>query len=230
MAIVYRADKGQALDAIDHDGNLKDLDERPEGQVYPKEKSIGIKLDTLNPDWGWEDMEGIIEYEAGAITEPTLELWNGNIKKRVFDVGDECFITSHFKHWYAPNTDVFYHVHWSHNSATLTTGSPKFVLEGTYAKGHNQQAFGTPFSVIISEPASTTKLQHMVTEVQISNAGGLDGLLDTAILETDGILECRLYLDSNTMDGDARPFFHQADGHLKSTGLPTKNKTPDFWT
>jgi len=230
MTITYRGVKGQAITAGEYDATVLDLDTRPTGQVYSKGRDIGIKVDTDAPDWGWEDMQGQLFYEIGSPTEPTFDVWNGSIKKRRFDINDEGFITLHVTHKYAMGTDVFFHIHWSHNSGTVTSGAPVFAIEGTYAKGHNQAAFGTPISFTISEPASTTKLQHMVTEVQMTNAGGTGGLIDTADIEVDGIFELRFYLASNTMDGGATPFVHMADGHNQETGVTTKQRTPDFWT
>jgi len=231
VAITYRLVKGQALTAAEYDATVHDLDERPNGQIYPKTKGVGVQMDTDSPDWGWHDLTGLIDYEVkGSPTIPDYVMYTGNIRARQFDVNDEGFINLHMPHDYAPGTDIFIHVHWSHNVLGLTTGAPSFVIEGTYAKGHNQAAFGTPASVTLTENASTTQYQHMITEAQFSNAGGLDGLLDTASLETDGIFMLRISLLSNTMDGGALPFVHYVDVHYQSTSLPTKQKSPDFWT
>lgn len=86
-----------------------------------------------------------------------------------------------------------------------------------------------PISATLTEAASTTRLQHMTTEVQLTNVGGTDGLLDTADCEIDGVFELRLYPSANTMDASAKPFLHTADCHILSTGVGTKNKSPSFY-
>jgi hypothetical protein len=230
VTITYRLVKGQALTAAEYDATVLDLDERPNGQVYPKASGVGVKIDTDAPDWGWHDLIGELQFEEGSPTAPGYVAFVGNIKEHQFNVNDEAFVNLHMPHDYAPGTDIFIHVHWSHNVLGLTTGAPSFVVEGTYSKGHNQAAFGTPASVTLTENASTTRYQHMVTEAQFSNAGGTAGLLDSMDLEADGVFLLRLSMLSNTMDGGALPFVHYVDVHYQSTGVATKQKSPDFWT
>lgn len=230
MALTKVLVKGQALTAQEHDDNVDDLDQRPNGQVYPKESNTGIKIDNAAPDWGWHDLVGNIHYdETTPATLPVYTTYVGNIKARQFDVNDEGFLELHMPHDYAKGTDIYIHVHWSHASLTVTSGGPTYAVEGTYAKGHNQAAFGAPVSVTLTEPASTTRYQHMVTESQFSNTGGTGGLLDTALLEPDGMFLLRVTMTANDMNGGVMPFVHLVDVHYQSTQLPTKNKSPDFY-
>jgi hypothetical protein len=230
MALTRRLVKGQEITAAEHDANIDHFEDNPNGVAFPKTSGIGIKIDTDAPDWGWHDLVGNLHFFAGDANAPTNSIYSGTLKQPLFAIGDEGFINLHMPHDYVPNTDIYVHIHWSHNSLAVTTGAPTFVVEGTYAKGHNQAAFGVPVSVNITEAASTTRYQHMVTESQLSNAGGTGGLLDTADLEVDGLFLLRIELLSNTMDGGTLPFIHFVDVHYQSTGLPTKNKAPDFWT
>jgi hypothetical protein len=51
-------------------------------------------------------------------------------------------------------------------------------------------------------------------------------------MEVDGIIMCRLYLDSNdiiTSGGTVNPFVHFVDLHYQSTGIGTKGKAPNFY-
>lgn len=230
MTITYRGVKGQAITAQEYDDTILDLDTRPNGQVYPKAKEIGIKVDNAAPDFGWHDLTGDIFYDPSSPNTPSYQPYIGSIKERQYDVGDEGFLTLHLPHDYAMGTDLFIHVHWSHNSLTVEGGAPTFAIEGTYAKGHNQAAFGPPVAVTLSEPASTTRYQHMITEVQFSNVGGTGGLLNTNDIEVDGLLLLRVALIGNTMTDGVLPFVHFVDVHYQSTGLATKQKSPDFWT
>jgi hypothetical protein len=74
----------------------------------------------------------------------------------------------------------------------------------------------------------------MVAEAIASTPGGSPVLLNTNKLCIDDIVQCRLFLDSNdivTSDSSTvKPFAHFADIHYRSTGLPTKNKAPNFWS
>jgi len=230
MTLTRRITKGQALNATEHDGNIDHFEKNPDGVFIPKASGIGIKIDEAAPDWGWHDLVGNIHYDVEtAATLPPYVAYVGSIKARQFSVGDEGFLELHLPHDYAAGTDLFVHPHWSHNSLTVTTGAPTFIIEGTYAKGHNQAAFGAPVSVTITEAASTTRYQHMVTESQLSNAGGTGGLLDTGILEPDGMFLFRITLTANTMDGGALPFLHFVDIHYQSTNVATKQKSPSFY-
>ena len=233
MTITYRGTKGQAISASEYDATVLDLDTRPNGQVYPKTQNVGIKIDTVAPDYGWHDLSGNLLWDpsvGGAATAPTFEVYNGAVKALRFDVNDEAYINFHMPHDYAMGTEIHVHVHWSHNNIAVTTGSVTFIIDGTYAKGHNQAAFGVPISVNLTENASTTRYQHMITEAPFSAAAGAGGLIAQEDLEVDGILLLRVLCQANTMDNGALPFVHFVDIHYQSTGLPTKQKAPDFWT
>lgn len=229
MTITTRQSKGQSLTNAEMDENITDLRDKPEGQVYPKTSGIGLKLDNASPDWGWHDLLGVVRL-GGTANDPVYAAYQGNILQPQFDVGDEVYIEFHMPHDYAPGTDVFIHAHWSHNSALVTTGGVQANFEVSYAKGHNQAAFATPVIVSVSENASPIRYQHMVTEGQLSAALGAGGVIPTENLEVDGLFLCRVELTGNTMDGGAKPFMHAVDIHYQSTGLPTKQKSPDFWT
>lgn len=230
MALTRRLVKGQALNGAEHDANVDYFEQNPNGVMIPKAANVGIKIDEAAPDWGWHDIIGNIHYDESAVaTLPDYTLYNGNIKDRQFDVGDEGFIKLHIPHDYAIGTDLFIHLHWSHNALGVTSGAPTFIVEGTYAKGHNQAAFGTPTSVSISENASTTQYQHMITEEQLSNNGGTGGLIDTNLIEPDGLLLLRIILSTNTISGGVKPFVHFCDVHYQSTDVPTKQRTPNFY-
>ena len=55
-------------------------------------------------------------------------------------------------------------------------------------------------------------------------------MLDTDLLEPDGVVLMRVFLSANTMAGATDPFMHYCDLHYQSTGIGTKQKTPDFYT
>lgn len=228
MALTKRLDKGQALTAAEHDANIDDLNDRPDGQVYPKESGIGVKIDNASPDWGWHDLLGEFFLEGG-VDDPSWEVYQGSIKQLQFSLTNAYQVDFHLPHDYAPGTDIYIHCHWSHNSAAVTTGSVTWQTETMYSKGHNQAFFSTPVLVNMTEAANPIRYQHMTTESQLSASAGAGGLLVTEDLEVDGLVITRLSLSANTMDGGALPFLHRVDIHYQSTTLSTKNKSPNFY-
>ena len=139
----------------------------------------------------------------------------------------------HFPHDYVLGTDIFIHAHWSHSSTLVTGGSVTIGFELSYSKGHNQQAFATPITIVELQNASTTQYQHLVCEALASTPGGAAALLDTAQLEPDGLVIGRVFVDSNSLTVASGPvpdiFIHTVDIHYQSTGVATKNRAPPFW-
>ena len=230
MALVYRSVKGQALTSAEADENFRFLRENDDGLLLPKTQNKGILVDVAAPDFPWHDLRSDMVL-AGDVNDPTFVTYQGNIRQLQFDVLDEVSTVFHLPHDYAMGTDIFIHVHWSHNSGIITTGDITGNFEVSYAKGHDQASFNTPVVLSLNNiPASLIRYQHIITEGQLSAALGAGGLLNTANLEPDGLLLCRLQMTANTMDGGAKPFVHAIDIHYQSTAVGTKQKTPDFWT
>ena len=107
-------------------------------------------------------------------------------------------------------------------------------FEISYAKGHNQAAFSVPVVSTILQSASTTQYQHMIAETQLSSPIPTSEQINSNIIEVDGIIMCRVYLNTNGMTvsggGVPEPFLHFIDIHYQSTNVATKNKSPDFWS
>lgn len=228
MALVYRATKGAPLSHAEMDNNFYELQNSP---VFPKTKGVGIKVDLDVPTFGWRDITGIVDTRGTNANDPTPIAFNGNIRHYQFAVNNEVHTEFHIPHDYVPNSDLYIHAHWAHNSAAVTSGSVTWSFEVSYAKGHNQASFSTPTDTIsVTQAASTSQRQHMIAETQLSSAGGVGGLLNTANIETDGIIDLRCYLSANTMNGGVLPFLLFIDLHYQSNNLATKQKAPDFWT
>ena len=136
----------------------------------------------------------------------------------------------HLPHDYAMGPHIYIHAHWSHKSASVTTGGVTWNIEATYSKGHGQAAFSTPVNLSLTQSASTTQYFHIVTEAQLSTTGGSASTLDTALLEPDGLILVSCSLVANTMDAATDPFLHSVDIHYQTTGLDTKNRSPNFWS
>jgi len=234
MAITLRADKGSQLTQAEGDTNFSDLRDGLALQV-PKTQNAGIKTDSLGtPSYPWHDIIGNIHVEAGGAQTPEFVPYQGGIKALQFALSDEGFLDFHIPHDYVVGTEVYIHVHWSHTSTLVTGGTVTWGFEMSYAKGHNQGAFLVPVSVGLIASASSTQYQHMIPEVLITSIGGGATSISVGDIEPDGIVMVRVYLDSNdiTVSGGLapEPFVHFVDLHYQSTGIGTKQKSPDFWT
>lgn len=198
----------------------------------PKTAGEGVLIENA---YGWHDMLGPINVrDTTSPTNPSYNVYRGGIRAYQFAVNDEAFVEFHMLHDYAPGTDIYIHVHWSHAATTVTGGSVTWGFEVSYAKGHNQAAFSAPVTASVLQTASTTQYQHMIAEVQLSAASPSASQIDTDNLEVDGVILVRAYLQANAMTvsggGVPEPFLHLVDIHYQSTGITTKNKAPGFYT
>ena len=200
--------------------------------IFPKASGYGVKVDTTTPTFPWRDKEGILNY-ASAVPG-SLNIYRNTIRDYSFSVNDEVDGKFHIPHDYVPGTDIYIHVHWSHIGTVISgnfTGAFKYI----YAKGHNQAAFQAekdiPVTYATVNIATTPRYQHMITEVQLSSAGGSATLLDTALIEIDGILLANWVQTAiPTITGTiTEPFIHFVDLHYQSTGIGTKAKAPNFY-
>ena len=202
--------------------------------VFEKNTGDGIKIDVTNPDYGWHDIIGKLTSVNFGATKPNFTTYRDGIKQFEFAVGEEEFLDFHIPHDYKEGTDLYIHVHWSHTGTLVTGGSVTFDLEMSYCKGHNQSSFPASKTVQITGTASTTQYQHIVSEEQASISGGSATQFDTDEVEVDGVILVRVSLSANniTVSGGAvpDPFIHFVDIHYQSTNIPTKNKSPNFYT
>lgn len=205
--------------SVDSVGNL----------VVPKTSGIGIKVDTATPTFGWKDLIGPIFVRTTGGNPPNWAVYRTNIYQYQFAVNNECWNEFHIPHDYLPGSDLYIHVHWSHTSATVTSGSVTFTFDITYAKGHNQAAFPATKTTTVTQTASTTQYQHMIAETVMTTSGGSASLTDSSIIEVDGLILVRTSLSGNTINGTPTPFVHYVDIHYQSTQMSTKNKAPNFY-
>lgn len=234
MAITTLTSKGAKLSHSEMDTNFTDLRDGVD-MMIPKTKGLGIKVDSLGtPDFGWHDIIGTISIYADDVNRAAISVYRGGIQALRFAPGNQAHINFHIPHDYVVGTDIFIHAHWSHNFTTVTGGSVTFGFETMYGKGHNQAAFEAPVNISVIDTASTTQYQHMIAETAASINGGSAVQLDTNSLEPDGIIQVRVYVDSNDIlvsgGGVPDPYIHFVDIHYQSTGVATKNRIPDFWT
>lgn len=215
-----------ATTSINNSGNL----------ILPKTSGNGIQLDNASPTFGWNDLLGPITTKGTGATVPTFAAFIGNIFEYQFDTvgapgsARTAYLVYHMPHDYVPGTDLYWHIHWAHNSASLIAGALTWKYEVSYAKGFNQQAFGATKIGTVTQLASPFQYQHMVAECQLSVAGGSATQLDSSQLEVDGIIILAFSCSDNGMTPATNPFVFTSDIHYQSTGITTKNKAPNFYS
>lgn len=197
--------------------------------IVPGQTGYGIKMDTGTATYGWQDMLGTINARTSGTGTPAYNIYRGGIRAYQFAVNDEVWVEFHMLHDYAPGTDLYLHAHWSHTSAAVTAGGVTWGFEVIYAKGHNQAAFSAPITATIQQNASTAQYQHMIAELQLTSSTPTANQIDTALIETDGVLLVRVYLVGNTMSAATSPFLHVSDMHYQTKTVGTKNKAPNFY-
>lgn len=233
MTVLTRNEKGSPLTHAEVDQNFVDLREGINSQV-PKTMGAGVLLGPYGSEsYAWRDLTGVLQVH-GDIGDATRQVYRGGIKALQFAEGESAYIDFHMPHDYAQGTDIYIHAHWSHIGTLVTGGSTTWGFEVIYAKGHDQAAFEAPKIITVAQNASSVQYRHLIAEGLASTPGGSGVLLDTSQLEVDGLIQCRVYLDSNDMTvsggGVPNPFVHTVDIHYLSTNVGTKAKAPDFWT
>lgn len=200
----------------------------------------GIKCGLDTPDWGWKDLVGQIIPRSGGGAAPAFTAFRGGkVKEYAFsntDIIDN--ITFHMPHDYAPNTDMFIHIHWGHNG-TAISGTFSGNLNVIYSKGYNQagEIFEAetvvPWSLSTPDIATYPRWCHDIHEVQLSASGGGAGLLDTDKLEIDGLIVVQLETTTvPTITGSVAsnlPYVFTVDIHYQSTEVATQNKNYPFY-
>lgn len=206
--------------------------------VMDKTAGIGIRVDTTTPTFPWHDKEGNFIPDIAGADAPNLTVFRGGACRALLFTagggGNKVDISFHMPHDWAVGTDLFLHIHWFHNG-TAISGNFTPTISTSYAKGHNQANFSTEknpvFTVATPNIATIPQYRHRVDEIQISSAGGSATLLDTSILEPDGIIMVNITTATipTITGGSAGVFIPQVDLHYQSTNIGTKQKSPNFY-
>lgn len=203
--------------------------------ILPKTSGVGIKVDPNAPTYGWRDIIGNVSPKAAGAGSPTRAAYAGaNINQWHFAANDLCEFEFHIPHDYVPGTDLYFHVHWSHNDAVSVTGNAVFTGYFSYAKGHNQANFPAEKTIAITYATvnltTTPQYRHRVDEVIITGATDTATTFARATIEPDGLVILTLKLSSApTFGGVGKLFVHTCDLHYQSHNMATKQKAPNFY-
>ena len=222
--------------ALPRDGSQPttgDLKMQASSVVFDSTAAEGVISDCTAPVYDWKNLKGPIAVKNTGPTAPQWTQVQGNDYDYGFTTNDECWFHYHLNHDWA-GRDCFIHFHWTHNG-TAITGPMVLTHHITYAKGHRQTVFPAEITVVqtvtIANIAAYPRYGHFTDEIQLSAAGGAGGLLDTALLEIDGIIKVHTVmttLPTITGGGTARVLAITEDVHYQTNNRGSKNKSPPF--
>jgi hypothetical protein len=135
----------------------------------------------------------------------------------------EVFGNFHIDHDHAPGTALYPHIHWTVSSAS--TGTVRWGIEWTLAKGHQQMAFGPTTTVYVEQAATGTPYLHYISEVAPANA------IPGTNVEPDTFVLMRVFRDA-THPNDTfsdQVFGIALDLHYQADRATTPNKAPNFY-
>lgn len=208
-----------------------------DGLILPKTSGKGVRVDVASPTFPWRDIIGDVTPKTiGANAAVQSALIGGSYRAWFYDPGDINDMVFHMPHDYAPGTDLYIHLHWTHNG-TAISGNLVVTFGITYAKGHDQASFTAEVAPVLSVSTpnitSVPRYRHRIDEIQISASGGAAGKLNSDLLEVDGLILVGLTTTTvPTITGGSPnlPAFLTLDLHYQSTNIGTKQKAPPFWT
>jgi hypothetical protein len=207
------------------------------GLVLKETPGVGFKVNETLPSYPWHDIIGQIYPKDSGPGSPALSSFRGgNFRALFYSVNDNGEGIYHIPHDYVPGTDLFIHMHWSHNG-TAISGSLVLGLNLSYAKGHQQATFGAEVAATLTvETPSivvTPRYQHRVDELQITSSTPSASQINSNLIEPDGLLLVHfntVQIPVITGGIPNEPCYFTMDVHYQSTGIGTIQKSPDFWT
>jgi len=183
---------------------------------------------------GWRDIIGkVIPKSTGAGSPTRAAYIGGQIGQYAFIANDVYDMEFHIPHDYVIGTDIYFHIHWSHNGTSIS-GNAVFDIYHTYTKGHNQSVFPAEKNLTITynttDITTTPRYRHRVDEVIMSGESATATLMDRDDIEPDGLVLATVKLTTlPTIGGGGKLFIHTCDIHYQSDNLGTKNKAPIFY-
>lgn len=189
------------------------------GQDWTDRNSPGIKL--------WQDEKS--SFSAAKVTgasQPSWTAFRSNIYAYEFSAStmNEGWIAIHINHDYAPGTAIYPHIHWSQTAAS-PSGTVRWGIEYSIAKGHGQEAFPATTTVYIEQDC-TAQYQHMIAEVA-------DPGISSDSLEIDSLILFRIFRDAAHGNDDSpdTAFVFFVDIHYQADRPGgSLSRSPDFYS
>lgn len=167
---------------------------------------------------GWNDIVIDIIVKGSGANDPTWTAFRNGIYTYAFSVTlmKEVWGVLHIEHDYKPGGQVLLHVHWS--TAGTDTGTCRWGVEYTIAKGHGQEAFPATATTYLEAAANGTPYTHYVTEMSVS--------LPVASVEPDSLILIRTFRDATHVNDTLTDvaYLLKMDVHYETDRFATKNR------
>lgn len=197
--------------------------------VISPEPGTGIMLDVDDPKFGWHDLLGNVTGNPNAASYPNfLEAYPGIFAFKFFEDA-QVFLEFHIPHDYLPGSDLYIHTHWFTTNPEVTSGDVTWQYVARYAKGYARGSFNDSSAVTYVSDEVTGVHNHHISETKLSSTDPDDELLDTNLIEPDGVVLLRVKLDVNNIADESGVFMVYTDIHYQTTGVPTKNRNYNFY-
>ena len=214
--------------------NLNDAVEALEAKVgvdnSAEPTSIEYRLSTIEDlgigQTGWKDLVSLVSNSPLGAVAPTLTNFGvahtPQRQEYAFAVNDYVYMGPyHINHDIKVGGLAYIHMHWS--TSGTSTAVVKWEFSIYRAKGHNQEAFGSPVVKTVQQAASGTAWKHMITEV-----GDADAL---TLTEPDELILITLRRVTNGgVDNADNVFGLMLDLHYQSNRDSSPNKVPPFYS
>lgn len=175
----------------------------------------------------WQDNVSIFTVKAvSGATNPSFGVITGNIQGLLFNAAamNQVWCDFHVEHDYAMGTKMYPHVHWM--PITTHTGTVRWSIEYTVAKGHGQGAFHAPVTIYIEQTVSVNSNKvHLIAEASDAQA------IPATYLEPDSFVKVRVFRDAAHPNDTFPEVVHAwcCDLHYQMVRLGTVNKAPNFY-
>ena len=187
----------------------------------------------VNSNYGWNSIKGdITPYPSGS-SAPSMKTYMGSFQWWSYVAHDGGNMIFTIPYDYAPGTDLYMELHWGHNGTGIS-GSLIVDSTMTSSKGFGQSAF-TPMAtsqlaITSINIANTPQYQHRTESIQLSVHGGSSAMINSDSLEPGSIVMVNYILSQVPSVQSGSTFVFSAELIYKSTVLPTKNRTPNFYS
>jgi len=173
--------------------------------------------------WGWNDMRGdIVINTAVPGTAPDFVEFRNGLFAWAFDSAstEYAYVSFHVLHDYVQGTDLYPHIHWSHNNATPGSTTVRWAIDYSLARGYEFETFPAPTTITLDD-AVGAQYSHHIREGTPAESGGsplISTIIDGTNIEPDTIILMRIArlggATEDTFADDA--FIFEVDLHYQS--------------
>ena len=220
--VAYKADGSQ--DNIDITANTE-LTQIRINQELLMDASALFALESTS-SYGWRDniASFVVKATSGTANPSWITLFGG-LEGYGFSATamNQVWVDFHVDHDYALGTNLYPHVHWT--PTTTATGTVRWGVEYSVAKGHQQAAFPATTTVYVEQTISTaSQWTHFIAEVSDLNA------IPGTNIEPDTVIKVRIFRDAAHPNDTYPGVVHawQSDLHYRANRFATLNKAPSF--